>query len=272
LYGGLNFDNVTVLGANAAPTASNQVTLGNGAVTEVRTAATYYGAGFTNTSDATLKENIQPINAVNALAFRNGLQQKAYQLFAESQVEIMEEVTEEVPIFENGEATDKTETKTRQVPTGRYKVERRSIGFRYGYVAQDVQALVEQIGDFHSVLQVVGEYFTLDGVGFPAKDKDGKVIVNKRLGLDYSAMNIILAAAEQYDSSVSMRQARLALLKFGLLDKVEAAVADAEKAIQIDWEFAQSVNRNYGSVTTLAKAMGISDKQLDELFALARTL
>jgi hypothetical protein len=57
-----------------------------------------------------------------------------------------------------------------------------------------------------------------------------------------------------------------------LLDKVEAAVAGAEKAIQIDWEFAQSVNRNYGSVTTLAKAMGISDKQLDELFALARTL
>jgi hypothetical protein len=205
----------------------------------------------TTLSDETLKEDIQPIDPAKALAFRNGLQQKSYEMFTEQQTEIVDEEGK---------------------PTGRYKVERNSQGFDFGYIAQDVKALTEQIGAFQSVVSVVGEYFTLDAEGYPVKDAQGNKIVNKRLGLNYSAMNIIIAAAEQYDSSVSMRQARLALHKFGLLDKVEAAVAGAEKAIQIDWEFAQSVNRNYGSVTTLAKAMGIKDKQLDELFALARTL
>jgi hypothetical protein len=112
----------------------------------------------------------------------------------------------------------------------------------------------------------------LDGVGFPAKDKDGKVIVNKRLGLDYSAMNIIIAAAEQYDASVSKRQAWRALHDFGLLEKVKEAVAGADAETQIDWETAQSFNRNYGAVTDLAKKMGMSDKELDKLFAHARTL
>jgi hypothetical protein len=209
------------------------------------------GGAYTTLSDATLKENVEAIDPAKALQFRNGLQQKSYEMFTEQQVEIVDEEGK---------------------PTGRYKVERNSQGFDFGYIAQDVKALTDQIGAFQSVVSVVGEYFTLDAQGYPVKDAQGNKIVNKRLGLNYSAMNIIIAAAEQYDSSVSMRQARLALLKFGLLDKVEAAVAGAEKAIQIDWEFAQSVNRNYGSVTTLAKAMGISDKQLDELFALARTL
>jgi hypothetical protein len=234
---------------------------------------------ITTLSDATLKENVEAIDPVKALQFRNGLQQKSYEMFTEQQVEITEEVTKEVakvdaegnPVLD-ADGNQVMETVTTQVGTGRYKVERNSQGFDFGYIAQDVKALTEQIGAFQSVVSEVGEYFTLDAQGYPVKDAQGNKIVNKRLGLNYSAMNIIIAAAEQYDSSVSMRQARLALLKFSLLDKVEAAVAGAEKAIQIDWEFAQSVNRNYGSVTTLAKAMGISDKQLDELFALARTL
>ncbi len=197
LYGGLNFDNVTVLGANSAPTASNQVTLGDGAVTEVRTAATYFGAGFTTTSDATLKENVEAIDPVKALAFRNGLSWKKYEMFSEQQVEIMEEVTEEVPIFENGEATDKTETKTRQVPTGRYQAVRNSQGIKRGLIAQEVLALAQSIGDFADVVVEVGEYFTLDAQGNPAKDAQGNNIVNKRLGIDYGSVNVIVMAGEQ---------------------------------------------------------------------------
>jgi hypothetical protein len=157
-------------------------------------------------------------------------------------------------------------------PTGRYKVERNSQGFDFGYIAQDVKALTEQIGAFQSVVSVVGEYFTLDAQGYPVKDAQGNKIVNKRLGLNYSAMNIIIAAAEQYDASVSKRQAWRALHDFGLLEKVKEAVAGADAETQIDWETAQSFNRNYGAVTDLAKKMGMSDKELDKLFAHARTL
>jgi hypothetical protein len=41
------YDNVTVLGANTEPTKSNQVTLGDSAVTEVKTAGTYVSGGYT---------------------------------------------------------------------------------------------------------------------------------------------------------------------------------------------------------------------------------
>jgi hypothetical protein len=209
------------------------------------------GGAYTTLSDATLKENVQPIDPAKALQFRNGLQQKSYEMFTEQQVEIVDEEGK---------------------PTGRYKVERNSQGFDFGYIAQDVKALTEQIGAFQSVVSVVGEYFTLDAEGYPVKDTQGNKIVNKRLGLNYSAMNIIIAAAEQYDASVSKRQAWRALHDFGLLEKVKEAVAGADAETQIDWETAQSFNRNYGAVTDLAKKMGMSDKELDKLFAHARTL
>ena len=76
---------------------------------------------------------------------------------------------------------------------------------------------------------------------------------------------------------VSMRQARLALLQSNLLFQVEAAIAAIEdagqrQAVQIEWEYAAEVNRAHPWVQSLATALGMTEKQLDDLFNLAATL
>ncbi len=73
-------------------------------------------------------------------------------------------------------------------------------------------------------------------------------------------------------SVVSMRQARLALLQGGLLDAVNAAIASADEAVRIEWEYATEVRRDHALVQTLSVALGLTELQLDELFTLAATL
>jgi len=78
-------------------------------------------------------------------------------------------------------------------------------------------------------------------------------------------------------AAVTMRQARLALNEAGLLDGVEAAIAGIQnpaerRKAQIEWEYAQEVQRYHGLVPAMAAALGMTDAQLDSLFLLAETL
>ena len=73
---------------------------------------------------------------------------------------------------------------------------------------------------------------------------------------------------------VSMRQARLALLKAGLLDDAEAlitAITDPvqRRAAQIEWEFASEVQRNSSFMTQMAESLGLSSTEVDDLFKAA---
>ena len=76
--------------------------------------------------------------------------------------------------------------------------------------------------------------------------------------------------------SVTMRQARLALLGAGLLDDVEAAIAalpsPQKEAARIEWEYSQEVQRHNGFVSVLAPALGMTDEQTDALFVTAAVL
>jgi len=72
--------------------------------------------------------------------------------------------------------------------------------------------------------------------------------------------------------SVSMRQARLALLQAGLLETVNQAVNTGGEADKITWEYATEVNRTDALVSNMAVALGLTEQQLDELFILASTL
>lgn len=67
--------------------------------------------------------------------------------------------------------------------------------------------------------------------------------------------------------SVTMRQARLALLQSGLLANVEAAITDP--AAKIEWEYALTVDRNSPLVSSLSVGLGLTQQQLDDLFNLA---
>lgn len=65
---------------------------------------------------------------------------------------------------------------------------------------------------------------------------------------------------------VSMRQARLALLQADLLTSVNAAIAQADEAVKIEWEYAGEVRRDSPLVQEMAETLDLSVEQLDELF------
>jgi hypothetical protein len=75
---------------------------------------------------------------------------------------------------------------------------------------------------------------------------------------------------------ITMRQARLALLSYGLLDDVEAVIITMNEPqrsqTQIEWEYAQTVERDNALVAALGPALGLDDAAIDSLFTLAATL
>lgn len=76
--------------------------------------------------------------------------------------------------------------------------------------------------------------------------------------------------------SVTMRQARLALLGIGKLGDVETAInglpSPQKEAAMIEWEYSQTVERNRPFVQLLAPELGLTEQDLDDLFMLAQTL
>ena len=70
--------------------------------------------------------------------------------------------------------------------------------------------------------------------------------------------------------SVTMRQARRALLAVGKLAMVDAAIASLpspmKEAAQIDWEFSNEVQRHNGLVSQMGPALGMTEAQIDALF------
>jgi len=67
-------------------------------------------------------------------------------------------------------------------------------------------------------------------------------------------------------SSLTMKQARLALLAAGYLDTVIAGVSQMSREAQIDWEFSATVERSDPLTEALALALGLDDAALDALF------
>lgn len=82
-----------------------------------------------------------------------------------------------------------------------------------------------------------------------------------------------VAKQQYYDSSaITPRQARLALLNAGLLDAVEAYIAQATRSVQIEWEFANAIRRDWPPVVQAASALGLSNEHVDALFTAAARL
>jgi len=84
-----------------------------------------------------------------------------------------------------------------------------------------------------------------------------------------------LTAAElraRVPQEITVKQARLALLSAGLLDDVEAAVQKAGREARIEWDFASVYQRDNPVLLGMQAALGMTNEQLDELFALGATL
>jgi len=71
-------------------------------------------------------------------------------------------------------------------------------------------------------------------------------------------------------NSVTMRQARLALLAAGKLSQVDAAINSLPEPqrseAKIEWEYSGEVLRNKPFVQSLGAALGLSNDDLDALF------
>ena len=71
---------------------------------------------------------------------------------------------------------------------------------------------------------------------------------------------------------VTMRQARLALLRAGLLDDAEAIIAAAGREAMMEWEYATVVDRSNPAVAAVQQQESLTDAQIDDLFREAAKL
>ena len=100
-----------------------------------------------------------------------------------------------------------------------------------------------------------------------------------------TSWSIVELSAEEKESrlngwrtylSVTMRQARLALMQQGKLEDVQVALdalPEPQKSVAItEWEYATTVERNSPWVIQLGSALGLDEEGLDELFKAASLL
>lgn len=105
---------------------------------------------------------------------------------------------------------------------------------------------------------------------------DGWQVLDADAWAQYVATRDAQAAKDAVPASVTMRQARLALLGAGLLDDIDAAInalpSPQKEAARIEWEYSQEVQRHNGFVSVLAPALGLTEAQTDALFVGAALL
>jgi hypothetical protein len=119
-----------------------------------------------------------------------------------------------------------------------------------------------------------------NSVHFLENESFAYLLPNGSVQITEAEANAIRAAnqppAPPVPQSVTMRQARLALLQTGLLEQVNTAVASLPgatgEAARIEWEFSSTVERNRPLVQSLTGALNLTPTQLDDLFSLAATL
>mgnify|MGYP006893298289 CR=1 FL=1 len=71
---------------------------------------------------------------------------------------------------------------------------------------------------------------------------------------------------------VTPRQIRLALNQLGLRSAVDAYISAASQDVKDTWEFASVIERNSPLIAAGAAELGLTEAQIDDLFALAASL
>jgi hypothetical protein len=75
---------------------------------------------------------------------------------------------------------------------------------------------------------------------------------------------------QEIPKTISMRQARLVLLKSGFLPTIEevlrALPSPSREVAIIEWEYATEVHRDSDLINSLGPVLGLSDEQIDQMF------
>lgn len=129
-------------------------------------------------------------------------------------------------------------------------------------------------GDVINVVVVddINNWRVPDGCHIAEQVGRGFAIGGKIHNGKYTAPPEIASPPPAVENRVTARQARLALLEAGLLDKVEKSVASSDRKTQIAWEFANELGRKDSMVEAISNALGLSESEVDDLFARARDL
>lgn len=89
---------------------------------------------------------------------------------------------------------------------------------------------------------------------------------------ELEAQVALLTAPPAPTTPITPLQARRALRAAGLYDAVKAAIDAAGPDVQDAWEFAIAWTRDDPLILSLGASLGLTGEQIDDLFALARTL
>lgn len=107
----------------------------------------------------------------------------------------------------------------------------------------------------------------------------GSVAVGSTLEWDGSTVTRVWTLEDYVapvPTSVTMRQARLALSRAGHLANAETAIAgmtgQAGEEARIEWEYATTLRRDHQLVVDLGPALGLEPADLDDLFRQAATI
>jgi hypothetical protein len=116
-----------------------------------------------------------------------------------------------------------------------------------------------------------------DGADFPESDDCQAYIEYKKWVAEGNTPAPPTIGTVSKPTSVTMRQARLALLQAGYYSSVQTAINAIEdpvqkQASQIEWEYAATVDRNSSFTQGMATALGLSEQDMDNLFMLAASL
>lgn len=105
---------------------------------------------------------------------------------------------------------------------------------------------------------------------------DGKIVTGTTVDRVSGVVRFVhtLEDAPVYvPQSITMRQARLALLAADLLADVEAIMAQpGREAARIEWEYATEMRRDHELITSLASELGLSADDIDALFIVASNI
>ena len=100
-------------------------------------------------------------------------------------------------------------------------------------------------------------------------DAEGVVVTVEDQIAAYEAQK---AAERRATMACTPRQARLALASQGLYETVQTTVVAISDEARIEWEYATMVERTSPLIDAMKGTLGMTDEDLDNLFALAVTL
>lgn len=162
------------------------------------------------------------------------------------------------------------------------QMEEREVIYNDGQKIHDSYSLAAQIDGptLAGMLPDVGTHIatiTALEASLAAEQAKGATLTDQ-LAAAKAARDDALAEVERLSGvsrdAITRRQARLTLLSAGLLDVVEAYMSreDTPRAVVIEYEDATQWHRDSALVTGVATALGLTDEQVDDLFAQARAV